>query len=366
MIKKPLPIVITLILVPLLYLSAVRLVSQVIVSTDRSSLFPTALSSILMLPRSFNLAPVPLTASQLKTQHSKLNALLTLVALDPFNSEYQYLIARGLAGIEPFKAEQAALKALRLSMIDAKNWLLVGWIEGMKGDVQRGYGAFDKAVMLDPRRPDSYVQQGLYLYQAGLAAGGRDKSLYHLLAMLSLKTGLEADSKLYWDPYVSVAAASLYQESGYPGNAIRILTATPDESLSWPVAVRKIVMLCEMGEAVKALYTWKKLFVPGCVPPEDLAYVEREIRKGELPESAYFLAQIHMERGQYQEALRELTSLTARRGGTAEYKVVLASVHERMSNHAEAWRLYEEALRLSPANQEAKKKVMEYYARYSK
>ncbi len=91
--------------------------------------------------------------------------------------------------------------------------------------------------------------------------------------------------------------------------------------------------------------------------------LEASIRSYTLPEFAYFLSQVHIAQGNYGAAVKDLTSLVSVKTGTPEYKLALASVYEHMGNQKEALRLYEETLRLSPANQEAKRKVMEYYSR---
>ncbi len=392
-------IVLTIMILSVLYLAGVRFISQLIISTDRSSLFATTLGNILSTPQVFNLsatsriqdsrvqgqgtndpsfllagtsatrpalsgvhAPQPSTFrdSTLKTQRITLK---TLCILDPFNADYQYLLARELTREGLASAEARARQAVRLSAVDPKNWLLLGWVQGKKGFIEKGYAAFDRAVMLDPKRPDSFAQQGMYLYQVWLHADAKEKSLYHTLAFLSFRTALELDRRFYWDPNVNTAVASLYQSSGSPAHAINILAGLPDNVvLGWPLTFQRMALFFELGEGVKAISTWKKQFNRKALSPQELESLEREIRTYNIPEFAYPLAQVHIAQGKLDAALSELTGLVAKKRESAEYKITLASVYEHLGNHKEAARLYEEALRLSPANQEAKKKVMQYYS----
>ena len=116
-----------------------------------------------------------------------------------------------------------------------------------------------------------------------------------------------------------------------------------------------MALFFELGEGVKAMSIWRNRFNPKELTAQELESLGSEIGKYKVPEFAYFLAQIHMAQGKYDQALKELTNLVSKKSEVAEYKVALASAHERLGNHGEASRLYEEALRLSPANQEAKK-----------
>jgi tetratricopeptide (TPR) repeat protein len=54
--------------------------------------------------------------------------------------------------------------------------------------------------------------------------------------------------------------------------------------------------------------------------------------------------------------------LIVARPNVAEYRLALGEVYEGQGLRREARLCYEKALELSPANQEAKKKVLEYYS----
>jgi tetratricopeptide (TPR) repeat protein len=190
------------------------------------------------------------------------------------------------------------------------------------------------------------------------------KALFETPATLSLIKALELDKNLYLDPHLNTALAELYLADRSPQYASGVLTIIPDERFAgWPLTIRRVALFFELREGVKALAIWRTHFNPRKMSPDDLRSIEAEIGKYQAPEMAYLLSQVHIAEGRYNDALKELTGLVARKGESAEYRVALASVHERMGDRAEARRLYEEALRLSPANQEAKRKVIEYYGR---
>ena len=358
--KFPTRTLITLALLPLLYLSGVRFVSQCLISTDKSTIFKTRFDEVLSTPQAFALNGT--CTPSLPASRFPLPAIL---AFDPFNPDYRYLLARECLSEGKFnRAEDISLVSTKLSVLDPKSWLLLGWAEGLKNRTEQGYTAFNRAMMLDPKRPESFAQQGLYLHQVWLNAAPEGKALYRTLALMSLRSALEMDGSLYHNPDVNTAVASLYYSLGQPGYSIGVLTKVPDNtSMNLPLVIQRAALFFELGEGVKAISLWKTQFNPKTLSPRQRAFAESEIRRYQVPELAYFLAQIHVFEGKYDQALKELSDLVAKKGNSAEYKVALAAAYEHTGSTKEASRLYEEALNLSPTNQEAKKKVMEYYGR---
>jgi tetratricopeptide (TPR) repeat protein len=350
----------TIILLPLLYMSIARFAGQFMVSTDNSSLFRTDLTNAL-----FNPVIPDLTKDPASSASSKFPSIFaTVLSLDPFNGDYWYLAALDTIKTDVQTAENQIQHAIGASMIDPKNWVLRGWIEGKRGFIDQGRQFLDTAIMLSPMRASSHAQQGIYLYQMWLNADASKKDLYEMPATLSLIKALELDKNLYLNPYVNTALAELYMTDKSQPYATSVLTVIPnDQFIGWPMTIKRLALFFELRDAVKALTMWRKQFNPKKLSPEDLQVIEAEIGKYRAPELAYPLAQIHVAQGKFSEALKELTSLVSARAESAEYKIALASVHEHMGNRAVAGRLYEEALRLSPANQEAKGKVIEYYGR---
>ena len=370
-------VILTIILLPLLYLSAVRFVTQFIVSTDNSSLFSTTLSNVLSKPQVLDLSgserPGVQRLTDVKSNRVAVRnpesairnpKLSTLLILDPINADYCYLAARELIEKDMNSAERLAGQAIKYSMVDPKNWLLQGWIEGKEGSMEKATMAFGRAVMLDPKRADSLAQQGMFLFQVWANADAQKKRLYHNLALLSMSAAVESDKSLYRNADLNTALASLYYAEGSLSNALGTLTLIPDDDfVGWPLTIKRLALLFDLKNGAKALAIWRAQFNSRKLSAEELTMLESEIREYDLPDFAYFLAKIHVAQGKYDVARKELIDLVSRKGETAEYKVALASVHEHMANNGEASRLYEEALRLSPANQEAKKKVMEYYSK---
>ncbi len=157
--------------------------------------------------------------------------------------------------------------------------------------------------------------------------------------------------------------AEIAAEKGDRSKAISYLKRVALEPpVDWPLAIKKLALCFSLGEGVEAISSWKKLFRPTELSAPGLKNLESEIRKYTVPEFAYLLAQVHIAQGKYDRALEELKGLVSTKKETAEYTIALASVYERLSNYREASRLYEDALRLSPANQEVKRKVLEYYS----
>ena len=353
----------TLTLVPFLYLACVRLVSQFIISTDSSTLFETVMSRVLSAPQIFLPHTEPCSAKVPRLGYNiRSSRIRPLASADPLNSDYRYLLAWfSILYGDQVSASSACGEAILLSAADPKAMLLRGWIEGRRNDHEKAYAAFDRAVMLDPRRAESLAQQGVYLHSVALLAKEPTKTLYHTLALLSIHNALNVNPLLYQDPHVNTALASLQKSFGQPGYAMAVLSRIRrDASFSWPTLIQRAALLFELGEDVKAISLWKSQFDSQETTPNDQAMIETEIKRYNTPELAYFLAQIYIRRGQFALAASQLKDLISKKN-SVEYGIALASVQERMGNRSDAIRLYEEALRLAPANQEAKRRVMELY-----
>ena len=89
--------------------------------------------------------------------------------------------------------------------------------------------------------------------------------------------------------------------------------------------------------------------------------LEKEIRKQEAPDFRYLVAQILRYRGDKEGALKELLALTALKAHVPDYRLALAMLYEETGDRTAALKAYEEILELSPSNEQAKRKVIEYY-----
>ena len=198
----------TLFVLPLLYLSGVRLVSQLILPTDSSSLWATP--SLDACPRSEAPSFVP--------------RILSL--LDPLSSDYKTLLARTLVGQNDPDANAAIRGAVKVSAVDPEGWVLSGRLSGKQGEVDRGFAAFEKALFLNPARPSTYLEAGLCLCDALPPFPADRRALYRGLAEFNLHLSLNLDPALAANPRLCLAAASILAEKGDAGRAVFWLRRT--------------------------------------------------------------------------------------------------------------------------------------------
>jgi tetratricopeptide (TPR) repeat protein len=131
--------------------------------------------------------------------------------------------------------------------------------------------------------------------------------------------------------------------------------------VDWPLAVKKLALCFALGERVEAISTWKKIVADESFSPPGMGVIEAEAKKSALPDFNYLLADLHVRQGRLGPAREELSSLVVARPHVADYRLALGEVYEKQGLRRKARLCYEKALELSPANQEAKKKVLEYY-----
>jgi tetratricopeptide (TPR) repeat protein len=341
-----LKILLTLILLPLIYLSSVRLVSQFIVPTDSSSLWTT---------------PSPALYYSAETLP---HVLQRLSMLDPLSFGYRILLARSLMAADNPKAAEAIRGAIRVSVVDPEGWVLSGTLQGREGRIEQGVTAFEKAASLDPGRPATFLEEGLYLFDVLPFIPEEKRPLYRSLAELDLDLSLKLAPALAASPHLCLAMAFLLAEKGDKGGAVsylkRVSLASP---INWPLGVRKLALCFVLGERVDALFTWKRILPPKDLSTAQLALIETELQKYSIPEFAYFLADIHVLQGKLDVAQKELTSLVSFQPNVPDYRLALGNVYDKLGRYREAHLSYAKVLELSPSNQEAKRKVIEYYAR---
>lgn len=341
-----LKVLVTFLLLPLICLSGVRLFSQFIIPTDLSSLWAT---------------PSPATYYRPEILPS---ALKQLTVLDPLSSDYKTLLARSLMTTNNPSTEESIRRAIDVSVVNPEGWVLSGMFQGKPGRIESGAAAFEKAVSLNPSRPATYLEQGLYLFDALPSVPVDLRALYRNLADLSLNVSLNLDPALIANPRLCLAMAEVAAEKGHTGRAVSWLKrAVVQPPVNWPFAIKKMALCFSLGEGVEALSTWKNVFVPKNLSSAQLGLIETEIKKYPIPDFAYFLADLYVFQGKLDFAQEELASLVAVRPNVAHYRMALGDVYEKLQRYREARLCYEKALELSPANQEAKRKVMEYYGR---
>jgi tetratricopeptide (TPR) repeat protein len=333
----------TLLLLPLIYLSSGALFSQFIVPTDSSSLWATPSLSAY-------------------SPDDSPSSPRWISMLDPLSSDHAKLLARAQISADDRIAGRWIVRARNLSVADPGNWVLWGMLETKRGRMDEGLAAFEKAISLNPSRPASYSDAGLCLFDALSSAPSERQPLLRNLAQVYLARGLDLDNFLWQDPHVCLALASIRAEKGDTLNAAfwakRIVLQPP---VDWPFAVRKLALCFSLGERVEAVYSWKKVFLPQELSSAQLDLISVEMARYSIPDFAYMRADLDVFQGKLDAAGKELSSLVVLCPHVADYQIALAKVYEKLGRRNDARLCYEKALELSPANQEAKNKIMEYY-----
>jgi tetratricopeptide (TPR) repeat protein len=333
----------TLLLLPLIYLSSGALFSQFIVPTDSSSLWATPSLSAY-------------------SPDDSPSSPRWISMLDPLSSDHAKLLARAQISADDRIAGRWIVRARNLSVADPGNWVLWGMLETKRGRIDEGLAAFDKAISLNPSRPASYSDAGLCLFDALPSAPSEQRSLFRNLAQVYLALGLDLNHFLWQDPHVCLALASIRAEKGDTLNAVfwvkRIVLQPP---VDWAFAVRKLALCFSLGEHVEAISSWNKVFLPEALSSHQIDIISAELKKYSIPDFAYMLADLDLVQGRLDSAQKELSSLVVLRPHVPDYQIALGDVYEKLGRRNDARLCYEKGLELSPANQEAKKKVIEYY-----
>ncbi len=331
----------SLFILPLIYLSAVRCVSQFIVATDTSSLWE---ASGRPDPAG---SPAPLKA---------------LAFLDPLNPDYPYLMADRFAAEHSGAALRLNEKAISLSPLSPRYRIQKGWMEAARGNLPEACQSFEKAIFLDPKYADAYAQQGLFLFQASPYVDPQTRPFYFTMAEQSLSLAAKYDPSLLSNPAVAFALASILNDRGGPDKARAVLRKADEAAtLDLGLLVRKWALQFRLGDTKRPVSQWAALFSAGKLSEDQLTTLAAEMAGYDVPDFTYFMSQIHIRKGDTPAALEELTSLTSQRPYVAEYRLALGDVYEKLGKPGEALAQYEKALELSPSNQYAKTKAMEYY-----
>lgn len=334
-----------LFVVPLVYLSGLRLVSQFLVPTDVSSLWETP------LPQSLPASP---------------SMLAGLGALDPLTADYPYLLAGLVAGEDTAEALRLNSKAVRLSVLSPRHWVQRGWLEAQTGNFRGALVSFEKALFLDPRDVDSHVQKGLFLFFHVLPRVELSrKTVYLAMAEQSLSLATQYDPSLLRNPSVAFALASIYNDEGDRERARKIL-ARADDSAPQDIRflVKKWALSLELGDTQRLVSQWNLLVQEERFTAAQLGVLLDEIGGyADIPDFGYLAAKIHLARGETSAALQKLGFCVSGRPHVAEYRIALGDIYENIGQLGAALAQYEKALQLSPANQHAKAKVIEYYTK---
>ena len=335
---------VAVLLLPLIYLSFIRLINEIIIPVDPSSLWTNSTF-----------------ASPFSIQHSTLN---TLSKLDPFNEDYKYLLSRQLWSVNVAESKRAVENAIILSAVDPKNRLFLGWIRFKQGMAKEGYKEFERAVMLNPKRPDSLAQQGLYINNILPYLETDIRPLFKSLAELNFKVAMELDPSFARHPHYAFALASIYQEKGDNKAASSALRKIDLKSASnWQSALKNIIHYLQLNRRLSAIAQWDASFNLDKLDPEQIFMLESALNNYDIPDLKYFLAIIHFHQGKIDIALNELKSLVDLRGSVLEYRLALGNMYEKAGRHKDALYQYEKVLELSPSNLQAKKKIIEYYSK---
>ena len=324
----------------LFYLSMVRFASQLVVATDESSLWINDLESGSYYP----------------------NTLRILSFLDPFSSDYRYLLTKNVMITDLPQARATLAGALKNSPADPKLWLLSAWIEGRSGHFEQAMKNFDKAILLDPSRPDSYAQQGVFITAMLPYLDPEKKPFHHSLAEENILLAGKLDRRILSEPHVALALSSIYWEKGENAKALRVIRNITDiDSLDLTSLMRKWALQFDLGDAKGPVADWNRLFIPGSGIGADINLLEKEIRKQSAPNFRYSLAETLRYRGDKKGAMKELSALLALKANVPDYRLALASLYEETGDRTAALKAYEDVLRLSPSNEQAKRKVIEHY-----
>lgn len=327
-----------------MYLSGLRFVAQFIVPTDISSLWETS-------------AQRPLEASHL--------ALSTLACLDPLAPDYPYLMASQYSGENPAKALILSGKAIARSVLSPRHWVQAGWLNAQNGNFREAFLSFEKAIFLDPGDVDAYVQKGLFLFFQVLPnVDPQKKTATIVMIEQSLSLAVQYDSSLLRSPRVSFALASVYYEKGDQDKARMIVQNADDVAISdLGFLVRKWALHFRLGDTKRPVSQWDHLFREGKLSSAEMTTLADEMAKYNIPDFHYFIAQIHLQKGETEKALHKLSSCVSERPNVIEYRLSLGDVYEKLGRPGDALAQYEKALALSPTNEYAKSKIIEHYKR---
>ena len=332
----------SLLLLPLIYLSAVRLVGQFVVPTDASSLWA---------------APAPGAYGR-----EALPTLRRFAMLDPLSSDYRSLMSRCMILQGDPGADKWAGAATGLSVADPENRVLAGMLKVKRGGIDEGLAEFERAVSLNPTRPATYFDAGLSLFEALPAVPAGRRVFFRNLAQLDLALSFNLDESLWQEPRPCLALATIMAEKGNTLAAVfwvkRIVLQPPAD---WPFAIKKLALCFSLGERVEAVSTWRNLFSPANLSSARIQTISSELNKYPDPDFNFMRAEIDVLQGRLDSAQRELSALVTLRPNVADYRLALGGVYEKLGRRTEARLCYEKALELSPANQEAKRKVTELY-----
>lgn len=330
-----------LIIAALFYFSVVRFASQIVITTDESSLWISDLES---------------------SSKMNLNTIQLLAILDPFSADYRYLIAKRAMTTDIPQACVALKSAVRVSPADPKLWVLAAWMESRNGQFAEAMKNFEKSILLDPWRPDSYAQKGVFIAGMFPFLDPGKKSLYLTRAEENILLAKKLDPHIITGPTVALALSSIYREMGESAKALNIIGKMTDiGGVDLNFLIHKWTLQFDLGDERGAVADWNRLFIPNSYLAANLNSLEREVRKQKVPDFRYFLAEILRWKGDKQGALLELIALTSLKPHVPEYRLALASLYEETGDSSAALKAYEEVLKMSPSNEPAKRKVIEYY-----
>lgn len=337
-----LPIIVIILILPVIYLSGLRFVAELIVPTDTSSLWES-----------------PAHTSQKASDFT----LATLARFDPFSPDYPYLLAVKLSAEDPGGAMRLNRKAIRRSVLSPRYQIQEGWLRAQNGDLSDAFLSFEKAIFLDPMNVNAHIQKGLFLFfQVMPNVEGEQKDIYRTMAEKSLSLAAQYDPSLLRSPLVSLALASIYSEIGDKDEARTVLRESDDMAVLDPgFLVKKWALHFELGDAQRPIAQWGALFRGDKLTEADFTTLTVEMAKQTIPDFRYFEAQILMQRGEMETARQKMSSCVSERPHVAEYRLALGDIYEKLGKRSDALTQYEKALKLSPANQYAKSKMIEYY-----
>lgn len=327
------------------YLSGVRLISQVVLPTDVSSLWETSPSH--MYPRKMSL--------QTTTK--------VLSAIDPFSCDYIALQSGFLLATDQKGAREASRKALIVGLANPESWVAAGMAALNEGDMQEGFALCGRALDLDQDRADTRFKVGLALSDHLPYVPAADRDLYRNLAELNLVMAASLAPLLSWNPCLCLAMAELRAEEGDKRSVLAWAKRIPTEPpIDWTLTVRKMAVCFSVGENVEAVSTWKKATRYG-VSLTEAERIRREmVRHPSVPDFAYILAELYTREGNTNRARMELEGLIRVRPNVAEYRLALGDTFAKLGRYDQAGVCYEEAAKLSPANAEVRNKLVEYYS----
>ena len=142
--RRPvLPFIAAILILPVIYLSGLRFIAELIVPTDTSSLWESP------------------GQSSRRASHVTLAAL---ARLDPFSADYPYLMAVGLSAEDPAEAMRLNRMAVSRSVLSPRYRIQEGWLRAQNGDLRDAFLSFEKAIFLDPMNVDAHMQKGLFLF----------------------------------------------------------------------------------------------------------------------------------------------------------------------------------------------------------